>query len=103
MIDWAGLAFNALWVLGAAVILAALSLSYYEAQRRNERLRIQLAAPAFQMWLSAGLVLISLGLVLIGPRWWERVLWGLLCGLSVWQLWSAWRAGGSTSPQQKED
>ena len=28
MIDWAGLAFNGLWVLGAAVILAALSLDH---------------------------------------------------------------------------
>ena len=103
MIDWAGLIFNALWVLGAAVILAALSLSHYEAQRRNERFRVQLAASAFQMWLSAGLALISLGLALIGPRWWERVLWGLLCALSVWQLWSTWRAGDSTSAQQKRD
>jgi multisubunit Na+/H+ antiporter MnhB subunit len=103
MIDWAGLIFNALWVLGAAVILAALSFSHYEAQRRNERLRARLAAPAFQMWLSVGLALISLSLALIGPRWWERVLWGLLCGLSVWQLWDAWRAVGSTSSQQERD
>ena len=35
MIDWAGLTFNGLWVLGAAVILAALSFSHYEAQRRG--------------------------------------------------------------------
>ena len=99
MIDWAGLAFNALWVLGAAVILAALSFSYYEAlrlrsgqaQRRGERLQAQLSAPGFQTWLSVGLILISLGLALIGPRWWERVLWGLLCAASAWQLWTAWR------------
>jgi hypothetical protein len=91
MIDWAGLIFNALWVLGAAVILAALSFSHYEAQRRNERLRVRLAAPTFQMWLSVGLALISLGLALIGPRWWERVLWGLLCAMSTWQFWTAWQ------------
>jgi hypothetical protein len=91
MIDWASLAFNGLWVLGAAVVLAALSFSYYEAQRRGERLRAQLAAPGFQVWLSAGLVLISLGLALFGPHWWERVLWSLLCAMSGWQLWAAWR------------
>lgn len=90
-IDWAGLTFNGLWVLGAAVILAAFSFSCYEAQRRGERLRVRLAAPGFQLWLLAGLVLISLGVALIGPRWWERVLWGLLCAMSVWQLWTAWR------------
>jgi multisubunit Na+/H+ antiporter MnhB subunit len=93
MIDWASLAFNGLWVLGTAVILAALSFSHYEAQRRGERLRAQLAAPGFQAWLSVGLALISLGLALIGPRWWERLLWGLLCAMSVWQLWAAWREG----------
>jgi hypothetical protein len=91
MIDWVNLCFNALWVLGAAVILAALSFFYYEAQRRGERLRARLAAPGFQAWLSVGLALISLSLALIGPRWWERVLWGLLCAMSAWQLWIAWR------------
>ncbi len=91
MIDWTGLIFNGLWVLGAAVILAALGLSHYQAQRQGERLRARLAAPAFQIWLNAGLTLISLGLVLIGPRWWERVLGGLLCAASGWQLWTAWR------------
>lgn len=93
MIDWTGLASNALWVVGAAIILAALSFSYYEAQRRGERLREHLQAPRFQTWLSLGLFLICLGLALLGPRWWERVLWGLLCGLSAWQLWTAWHEG----------
>jgi multisubunit Na+/H+ antiporter MnhB subunit len=99
MIDWAGLAFNGLWVLGAAVILAAFSFAYYEAQRRGERLSVRLSAarlnssaPGFQFWLSAGLAQVSLGLALIGPRWWEHLLWGMLCGTSVWQLWVAWRA-----------
>jgi multisubunit Na+/H+ antiporter MnhB subunit len=89
-IDWAGLALNGLWVLGAAVILAAFSFACYEARRRSERLRVRLAAPGFQSWLSVGLVLISLGMALIGPRWWERALWGVLCAMSVWQLWAAW-------------
>jgi len=85
------LTFNSLWVLGAAVILAALSHASYEAKRRGERLRARLNGPAFQVWLSVGLVLVSLSLALIGPRWWERVLWSLLCGMSLWQLWTAWR------------
>jgi len=93
VIDWVGLASNALWVVGAAIILAALSFSYYEAQRRGERLRERLQAPCFQTWLSLGLLLISLGLALLGPRWWERVVWGLLCALSAWQLWTAWQEG----------
>jgi multisubunit Na+/H+ antiporter MnhB subunit len=91
MVDWGSLAFNGLWVLGASVILAAFSISSYEAQRRGEPLRVRLTAPSFQLWLLVGLVLISLGAALIGPRWWERVLWGMLCATSAWQLWVVWR------------
>jgi len=92
MIEWTNLAFNGLWVLGAAVILAALSLACYEAQRQGEPLRVRLATPSFQLSLSLGLLFISLGAALVGPRWWERVLWGLLCATSGWSLWSAWQA-----------
>ena len=98
MVEWTSLAFNGLWVLGAAVILAAFSLACYEAHRRGERLRVRLAAPGFQLWLLAGLVLISLGVTLVESRWWERVLWGVCCAMSVWRLWAVWRewrvAGG---------
>jgi multisubunit Na+/H+ antiporter MnhB subunit len=91
MVEWTSLAFNGLWVLGAAVTLAAFSLSYYEAQRRDERLRVRLATPGFQLPLALGLLLISLGMALLGPRWWKRVLWGLVGAMSAWQLWTGWR------------
>ena len=96
MVEWASLAFNELWVLGTAVILAAFSLSCHEAQRRGERLRVRLAAPGFQLWLWVGLILISLGVALTGPRWWERLLWGVFCATSTWQLrtiWREWKTG----------
>jgi hypothetical protein len=85
-------------MVGTAIILAVISFSYYEAQRQSERLWVHLQAPRFQTWLSLGLLLICLGLALLGPRWWESVLWGLLCGLSAWQLWSAWREGKRGGP-----
>jgi multisubunit Na+/H+ antiporter MnhB subunit len=92
MVEWTSLAFNGLWVMGAAVILASFSLSYFEAHRRGEQLRVRLVAPGFQLWLAVGLMLISLGLTLREPRWWGRVLWGALLITSAWQLWSVWRA-----------
>jgi multisubunit Na+/H+ antiporter MnhB subunit len=101
VIDWAGLAFNALWVVGTSIILAALSFFHYEAQRQGERLRVYLQAPRFQTWLFLGLLLICLGLALLGPRWWERVVWGLLCGLSAWQLWTVWHE--SRGERQEND
>jgi dolichyl-phosphate-mannose--protein O-mannosyl transferase len=93
MVDWSALIFNGLWVLGAALILAAFSFSSYEARRRGEPLRVRLAATGFQLPFMAGLALVSLGIALTaGSRWWERVLWGLLCILGTWQLWIIWRA-----------
>jgi hypothetical protein len=91
MVEWISLVLNGLWVLGAAVILAAFSVSYYGALCHGERLRTWLAGLAFQLPLALGLILISLGAALIGPRWWERALWGGLCAMSVCQLWDAWR------------
>ena len=91
MVEWISLAFNGLWVLGAAIILAAFSVSCYEAQRLDERLRARLAAPGFQVPLALGLLLISLGMAMLGRRWWERALWGLFCATSAWQLWAGWR------------
>ena len=88
--DWVKLAFNGFWVLGAAVILAAFSFACYEAHRGGERLRLRLAVPGSQLWLLVGLVLISLGMALIGPHWWERALWSALCSASAWQLWATW-------------
>jgi hypothetical protein len=93
MVEWTSLAFNGLWLLGAAVILAAFSLCCYQAHCRGEPLRVRLAGPGFQVWLMVGLVFISVGAALLGPRWWERVLWGLCCTVSAWQLWTAWRGG----------
>jgi hypothetical protein len=86
-----------LWVLGAAMVLAAFSFCCYEAQRRGQRLRMRLGAPGFQLWLSVGLMLVGVGAALLGPRWWERVLWGVFGVMNMWQLviaWREWRTGG---------
>jgi len=91
MVDWASLAFNGLWVLGAAVILAAFGFSCYEAERQAEPLRTRLSAQGFQLPLAMGMFLISLGAALLASPWWERLLWGLLCLASIGQLWTGWR------------
>ena len=90
-LDWPGLALNGLWVLGAAVILAAFSFLSYDAHRRGERLRVRLRDASFRVWLMGGLFLIELGVSLLVRRWWERGLWGLVCAATGWQLWVAWR------------
>jgi len=92
---WIRLAFNSLWVLGAAVILAAFGFCYYDAHVGGERLRARLITPAFRMWLLIGLTLIGLGAALTASRWWERALWGLLCAANVWQIWVFWQESRS--------
>ncbi len=97
-LDWAGLASNGVWVLGVAVVLAAFSFYCYDAHVRRDKLRARLSSPGFQAWLMAGLALASLGGALTVSRWWERVLWGLLCAVSMWQTWLAWRAWQTKEP-----
>ena len=91
MVDWASLAFNGLWLLGAAVILTAFGFSCYAAEGRAKPLRTRLSAPGFQLPLALGLSLISLGAALLASFWWECLVWGLLCLTSVGQLWAGWR------------
>jgi hypothetical protein len=91
MVDWTALAYNGLWVLGAALILANSSCLHYEARRQGERLPVLLSAPRFRLGLSAGLTLIGLAGALLGSRWWERVLFFAICAIGAWQLWAAWR------------
>ncbi|MGD1995080.1 MAG: hypothetical protein PVI59_17955 [Anaerolineae bacterium] len=83
MIDWWGLLHNALWVAGLAIILGALSMASYEAQRAHVHLRHKLQDPGFRLWSSVGAALFCTGLVLGGEAWWEYVLWGLLALASV--------------------
>lgn len=78
MIDWWGVFYNALWILGLALMLAAFSLATFRASQAGRRLGDELAAPAFQVPLLAGLLLFCLGLLLAGRSWWERLLWGAL-------------------------
>jgi len=78
MIDWWGVFYNALWILGLALMLATLSVATFRASQAGRRLGGELAAPAFRASLLAGLLLSCLGLLLAGRSWWERFLWGAL-------------------------
>lgn len=78
MIHWWGVFWNSLWIVGLAIILAALSMAYYQAGREHVPLRRQLGGSGFLAPLSAGMVLGCLGMLLGSERWWEWGLWGLL-------------------------
>jgi dipeptide/tripeptide permease len=85
MIDWPAVAFNALWIVGCALVLAAFSHAHWLAQARNTRTRQLLNSPAFQLPFSIGLGLISCSLFLLSQSWIERVLWAILTIVFAWQ------------------
>lgn len=94
MIDWYGVFHNALWVLGLAVVLAALSYADWRrgTQTPKQSLRQALSQPGFQAAFCLGMVLFCTGVALGSHRWWEVVAWALLALLFVWQAVIAWRA-----------
>jgi hypothetical protein len=91
LIDWRLVGFSALWILGLAVVLAALSYADYAAGQGRLRLRAVLARPHQQMAINAGLALFCLGLLGSARAWWESALWAVLAAAFAWQAWHAWR------------
>ena len=87
VIDWLHVAFNSLWILGCATILAAVSYTNWLAHVRRVRTRQLWGAPSFQLPFVLGLGLISLGLFFLSRGWFEYVLWAVLFIYFAWQLW----------------
>ena len=95
MFDWFGLVGNALWVLGAAVCLAALSMAHYQARAGQERLGSRLRRPELQLVFAVGMSLVCLGLLISSGTWWEKGIWGFCAALlTVWAARS-WRRRGA--------
>jgi hypothetical protein len=89
VIDIWGVIANSLWILGLAVLLAALSWARWVAHTEQNRLRTVLKRPSIQIALDVGLFLFCAGLATTGRAWWERILWGLLAAAWVVQVWLA--------------
>ncbi len=100
MIDWYGLFFNALWVAGLALLLAALGWPRFWAAERptgtEQGWRREVDRPSFGLLANLGLVLFCLGLAL-NSKGWIALLWLGLAGAFAAQVWSAarHRAGSS--------
>ncbi|MFN3761910.1 MAG: hypothetical protein ACK4WK_01755 [Anaerolineae bacterium] len=98
VIDIRSVAANALWVLGLALILTALSWANWAAARERIPFRSALGRPGVRRALDGGLVLFCAGLAATGRTLWEQVLWGVLAvGFGVLMIWGErriTRAGG---------
>ncbi len=95
LIDWRLVGFSALWIVGLAVVLAALSFADYRRAEARRRLRDVLRQPAYQLAVNLGLTLVCLGLTGSGRAWWEALLWG---GLALAFGREAWLAGRRMRP-----
>ena len=94
MTSWYGLAGNALWIAGLAVLLATLSMARFQARAGGERLRHRLGERKPQMAIAAGLILFCTGLLLNSHTWWEKGIWGVCAALVfVWLVRLRRRSG----------
>ena len=86
MIDWSTLAFNGLWILGLALLVATYSYHDWLAAERGRRRREMFRERSFRGPWTTGLFLTCAGCALarIGP-WWGRTFWFALAA------WFGWR------------
>ena len=79
-INWVSIVGNALWIIGAAAALAA--LSYADWQRRLAQpprsLRQALRHRTFQAAWNLALLLVCVGMALLSDVWWMKLLWAAL-------------------------
>lgn len=85
MIDWWNVAGNAVWIFGAAVLLARFSYRRYEAAEAR-RLGLSKRPPALDRIYRYGLLLVSIGLGATTTSWIERLIWGSLALISIVEL-----------------
>lgn len=91
MIAWFGVASAALWILGLAILLAAVSIarSFDGTLRATRQV---LSEPGFRAAMIAGMILFALGMALSAGSWWERIGWFVVVALTTWEGAAAWQS-----------
>lgn len=105
LIDWPGVARNALWIVGLSIVLAAWSYVMWDAGQRRVRLRHAFDWPLLQAPVAVGLLLFAASLSWGAQALWERIVWAVLALAFAWQALAGWRIArkggwrsGSTEP-----
>ena len=96
MIDWINLAGNALWILGCALFLAALSYASWEASLYGEKFRARMRGRGVQTTISVAGILFSIGLAIVSDRALEIIAWAGLALAFTAQLVVTLRTARST-------
>ncbi len=94
MIDWVGVALNAVWIAGLAIVLAAFSYHDWLARETDRRLRDVLALPSWKLTFFGGMLLACVGFAYgLSDRWWQKVIWMILALSFAYELMLLWRQG----------
>jgi mannose/fructose/N-acetylgalactosamine-specific phosphotransferase system component IIC len=78
MIDWQSVLFNSIWILGASLALAVLSITYFKAQSESESVRNTLSDSGLTLALKIAGIIFCLGIAMTSHSWWEITLWIIL-------------------------
>lgn len=74
--------FNALWIVGLALVFATWSYARFTAHRDHVKTRTKLNELTYALVLDLGLLLFVGGMAATESRWWGRALW-VFIGLIV--------------------
>ncbi len=92
LIDWFSVLSATLWISGLAFLLA---LFGFARVAREKSARQVLAQPHFRVATMLGIVLFALGMGLSVGTWFERIGWGVVTALALWEAYSARRQRGT--------
>lgn len=93
LIDWGGVARNALWITGLSIVLAACSVASWQSAQQRIALRKMLNRVAYQGVVAAGLALFAAGLAWGAVQLWERWAWIVLALVFAgWACMGWWAA-----------
>ncbi|MCI0475638.1 MAG: hypothetical protein L0Y55_05280 [Anaerolineales bacterium] len=92
MIDWLSVLSATLWIAGLAFLLALVG---FARASREKTARQILAQTNFRIATMIGLALFALGMGLSVGNWFERVGWGVVVALSLWEARGARRQRGT--------
>jgi hypothetical protein len=86
-LDWLNLGFNALWVLGCALALAAVSYASWQASLGEGKLVVQLGRRGVRLTLVLAAALVCSGLAGTASTSLETLFWALLTILWLVVAW----------------
>lgn len=91
VIDWFAIFINSFWIVGLAILLAALSFFYWQAGQTKQPFYQLLHTPAFELlfWLAA--VLVAIGLAGTSATLWETAVWLFGIFISIIKLYRAYQ------------